>query len=158
MKFLWFIIAFISLVSCQDIEEVKEPKNLIPEEKMVDVLTDLAILNAAKNYNKKMLEAKGVRPDEYLYNKHKIDSIQLVESTHYYAKNFNRLEIIFERVQRNLENMKQDYEQRQEEEEKEDTLEASAKELFDSITQDPNRRRRLDRDSIMNPAPAAGKN
>lgn len=145
MKLLWLLVLMVSFISCQDIEEVREPDNLIPEQKMVEVLTDLSILNAAKNYNKRLLEAKGLHPDQYLYEKHNIDSLQLAESTHYYAKNFNRLENIYERVKQNLESVKQDYEEREENIEQKDSIEQfETEQLFDSLIIDPNRRRRVD--------------
>lgn len=116
MRLLILFILSFSFYSCQEVEEVKKPDDLISEQKMVDVLTDLSILNAAKNHNKRMLESKGVQPDKFLYEKHDIDSLQFAQSTDYYAKNFDRLEIIYERVKQNLEEVKREYEERQEEE------------------------------------------
>lgn len=116
MRMLLFFVLVFFFYSCQDVEEVKRPDNLLSEQKMVDVLTELSILNAAKNYNKRMLESKGVQPDKFLYEKHNIDSLQLAQSTQYYAKNYNRLEFIYERVKQNLEEMKREFEERQEKE------------------------------------------
>lgn len=110
-----FIFALL-FVSCQNVEEVKEPENLIPEAKMVEVLTDLSILNSARNYNKRILEETGLKPDAYLYEKHGIDSLQLAKSNEYYAKNYERLESIYKRVKVNLEKMQVDLEKLQEEE------------------------------------------
>lgn len=110
-----FIFALL-FVSCQNVEEVKEPENLIPEAKMVEVLTDLSILNSARNYNKRILEETGLKPDEYLYEKHGIDSLQLAKSNEYYAKNYDRLESIYKRVKFNLEKMQSNLEKIQEEE------------------------------------------
>lgn len=93
-------------ISCQDIEKTETPNDLIPENKMVEVLTELSILNSAKNYNKRFLEETGFKPDEFLLNKYNIDSVQLVESTKYYARNYTRFESMYEKVQRNLEALK----------------------------------------------------
>ncbi|MFO8146918.1 MAG: DUF4296 domain-containing protein [Bacteroidota bacterium] len=116
MKPYWIFILALLFVSCQNVEEVKEPENLISESKMVEVLTDLSILNSARNYNKRILEETGLKPDEYLYEKHRIDSLQLAKSNEYYAKNYDRLENIYKRVKVNLEKMQGDLEKLQEEE------------------------------------------
>lgn len=83
---------------------------------MAEILTDLSILNSARNYNKRILEETGLKPDEYLYEKHGIDSLQLAQSNEYYAKNYDRLESIYGRVKVNLEKMQVDFEKLQEEE------------------------------------------
>ena len=55
----YFAIIFLCLVSsCQDIEEVSRPEDLIPPEKMVDVLTEAALLHGASTYNLDMMESK----------------------------------------------------------------------------------------------------
>lgn len=115
------LVCFLS--SCQNIEEVKKPDNLIPKDKMVDVLTELIILNSAKNYNKRLLEQTGLQPDEYLYSKYEIDSLQLAKSTTYYAKKYDEFEGIYLKVQENLEAMKAKLEVIREDEQKiEDSL------------------------------------
>lgn len=125
MKFLKIFIITCFLSSCQNIEEVKKPDNLISEDKMVDVLTELAILNSAKNKNKRDLEATGLQPDTYLYSKYKIDSLQLAESTTYYAKNYDQFESIYQEVKQNLEVMKSKMELiRKEEQRIEDSIRA----------------------------------
>ena len=116
MKFYRIFIFALLFVSCQNVEKVKKPENLISEAKMAEVLTDLSILNSARNYNKRILEETGLKPDEYLYEKHGIDSLQLALSNEYYAKNYDRLESIYDRVKTNLEKMQIDLEKMQEEE------------------------------------------
>ncbi len=116
MKPFRILIFVLLFVSCQNVEKVKEPENLIPEAKMAEVLTDLSILNSAKNYNKRILEETGLKPAEYLYEKHGIDSLQLAQSNEYYAKNYDRLESIYKRVRVNLEKMQVDLEKLLEEE------------------------------------------
>ncbi|TVZ25910.1 uncharacterized protein DUF4296 [Gillisia sp. Hel_I_86] len=118
MKFLKMFIIACFLSSCQNIEEVKKPGNLISEDKMVEVLTELNLLNSAKNYNKRILEETGLQPDTYLYSKYKIDSLQLAESTTYYAKKYDKFEGIYQKVKQNLEAMKAKLEVIREEEQR----------------------------------------
>lgn len=118
MKFLKVFIIACFLSSCQNIEEVKKPDNLISEDKMVEVLTELNLLNSAKNYNKRILEETGLQPDTYLYSKYKIDSLQLAESTTYYAKKYDKFDGIYQKVKQNLEGMKAKLEVIREEEQR----------------------------------------
>ncbi len=110
MRSFGYIIFLILIFSCQDIEKNERPANLIPENKMVEVLTELSILNSAKRYNKRLLEETGLKPDEYLLNKYNIDSLQLLESTSYYARNYTQFEGMYEKVRRKLETLKADLE------------------------------------------------
>ncbi|UJH90525.1 DUF4296 domain-containing protein [Antarcticibacterium sp. 1MA-6-2] len=51
MKFRMLILVGLLALSCQDIEKVERPENLIPESKMVEVLTDLSLMISARNFN-----------------------------------------------------------------------------------------------------------
>lgn len=125
MKFFPVLMLAFFFWSCQNIEEIKKPSNLIPEDKMVDVLTELNLLNSAKNYNKRILEETGIQPDVYLYSKYQIDSLQLAESTSYYAKKYNKFDGIYQKVKQNLEAIKAKLEVIREEEQRiEDSLRA----------------------------------
>jgi len=125
MKFFSVFIIACFFWSCQNIEEIEKPDNLIPEARMVDVLTELNLLNSAKNYNKRILEETGIQPDTYLYSKYKIDSLQLAESTSYYAKKYDKFDGIYQKVRQNLENMKAKLEVIREEEQRvEDSIRA----------------------------------
>lgn len=109
------LLVLVSL-SCQEIEKVEKPENLIPENKMVEVLTDLSLMTSAKNFNRRMLEETGFKPEEFLYEKHNIDSLSLAQSTKFYAQDPADLERIYTRVQQNLESLKADLEVIREEE------------------------------------------
>lgn len=125
MKYLYGILCMVLLFSCQNVDRTSKPDNLIPEQKMVDVLTELSLLNSAKNYNRRLLEETGLQPHEYLYEKFSIDSVTLAESTRYYARNQAQLEQMYNRVRDNLEAMKRDLEKiRQEEVRLRDSIEA----------------------------------
>lgn len=106
MKKLSLIIIGFIVFSCQEIEKVEKPKNLIPEEKMVKILTELSLVNAAKSYNLRQLENMGLEPTQYLYNKFKIDSVQFAKSNLYYTSNIEQYQQIFDQVKENLEQLK----------------------------------------------------
>lgn len=101
---LLFVLVWFS--SCQDIHKPERPKNLIPEDKMVEVLIDVHLFNAAKNVNRLTLQQTGMTPNEFIYEKHNIDSIQFEKSNAFYSTDFNTYERIHLRVKDFLENKK----------------------------------------------------
>lgn len=143
MKFIWILIFAVLLVSCQNVEEIKKPDSLIPEQKMVEVLTDLSILYSAKNYNKKILEETGLPLKTYLYEKHQIDSLQLAQSTEYYAKNYIQFKKIYNQVKLNLDKMKTDLEVVQAEENCVEDSIRDAETMIDSLRERPQINRKL---------------
>ena len=143
MKFIWILIFAVLLVSCQNVEEIKKPDGLIPEQKMVEVLTDLSVLYSAKNYNKKILEETGLPLKTYLYEKHQIDSLQLAQSTEYYAKNYIQFKKIYNQVKLNLDKMKTDLEVVQAEENCVEDSIRDAETMTDSLRERPQINRKL---------------
>ncbi len=85
---------------------VKEPDNLIPKEKMSEILFDLAILNAGKNTNPSILTKNKIEIMENLYTKYKIDSTQFVTSDTYYASIPAEYEDIYNSVEKRLDKLK----------------------------------------------------
>lgn len=95
----WFTL------SCAE-KLIEPPENLIPEEKMVEILHDLTILNAAKTSFPNVLNENDFGIMEFLYNKHKIDSVQFTESDRYYASLPVQYQSIYEQVEGKLEKRK----------------------------------------------------
>lgn len=92
----------IFLFSCGE-KVVEKPENLIPKEKMVLILHDLAILNAAKSTARNNLEKREIDIMEFLYRQHKIDSAQFSQSDLYYASIPLEYQSIYEEVEALLE-------------------------------------------------------
>jgi hypothetical protein len=80
-----------------------KPKNLIEKDKMILILNDLAIVNAAKVTNVQILINHEINPTEYIFEKYSIDSLQFVESDRYYASIPEEHEEIYLAVEANLE-------------------------------------------------------
>jgi len=106
MKRRILILFGLILLSCKTDNAPVKPKNLIPEDKMVEVLIDLSLLSSAKGLNKKILENNGITPDEYVYKKHKIDSLQFTESNLYYSYFIDDYDKIYLKVKDSLESLK----------------------------------------------------
>lgn len=120
MKYIvTYILGFMVLVSCAE-KVVDEPENLIPKEKMTEILHDLAILNASKSGAARKFKDSGIDIMEFLYAKYDIDSAQFSESDLYYASIPLEYQTIYKDVEARLKRQK-------------DTLEAIGKRLNDSI-------------------------
>tara|TARA_B100000949_G_C14103515_1_gene375155 strand:+ start:183 stop:623 length:441 start_codon:yes stop_codon:yes gene_type:complete len=102
IKYIFFCIALLCL-SCQDVERPQKPDKLIDEDKMVDILYDVSLINAARSYSVPKLKVSGIKPERFVYEKYNIDSTQLAESLAYYTIDFNTYSQIWERVNERLE-------------------------------------------------------
>ena len=106
MKHLFFlVVAMLMLSSCVE-ELVEKPDNLIPEDKMVAVIKEMAIVNAAKATNLSKLRENGVEPTSFIFKKFEIDSAQFVDSDRYYASKPLRYENMYKKVESDLEDQR----------------------------------------------------
>ena len=79
------LLALLMLSSCAQVEEVP-PENLIGEEKMADLIFELAVLDAAKGFVPKDQKERIELDADSFYMFHEIDSAQFTSSNAYYAK------------------------------------------------------------------------
>lgn len=97
--------------ACHKIEKPEKPDNLIAKNKMVDILFDVFVFNAAKGTDKRILENNNVTPDVYIYDKHQIDSLQFVKSNEYYAYDIKVYEDMINEVEAKLKAKKEVYQE-----------------------------------------------
>lgn len=102
MKKVIYILMVVLVGSCAE-KLLEKPDNLIQKDKMVDILNDLAVLNAAKSTNVAVLRNHDIEPMEYIFTKYGIDSMQFVESDRYYASIPEEHEKIYMAVEAKLE-------------------------------------------------------
>ena len=79
-----YIAISLMLLGCAE-KQVSRPENLIPKGRMIDILYDIALLNAIDGTYPKALERNEIRVMEFVYEKYGIDSLQLAKSDLYYA-------------------------------------------------------------------------
>jgi len=115
MRKIFLLITFIILFSCGE-EVIDMPVNLISKEKMIDILYDMAIINAAKINAPQIMEDRNFAPMQYIYNKYEIDSIQFVSSDLYYASKPLEYEDIYEKLEERIKKEKERFEKQNEEE------------------------------------------
>ncbi|MFD2517085.1 DUF4296 domain-containing protein [Salinimicrobium flavum] len=125
MRYLFVLLFLLILSGCQDIHKSEKPGDLISEDKMVEVLTDISLLHGARSYNRSLMEEKGIKPEKFIYEKHGIDSLQFLKSSNYYAENYKQYQNIYGRVKERLEALKVEYDTiRIREERKRDSIRA----------------------------------
>lgn len=123
MKYWSIAIITIVFFGCQDIKHPEKPKNLIPQDKMVDVLTEAYLANAARSVNNKPIINEGLRIDSLVYDKFGVDSLQFANSNAYYAADINMYMKIFQDVETRLSKM----------EKKHDSIQKTITKLNDSV-------------------------
>ena len=106
MRILHFLAFLLILQSCNK-NAYEAPVDLIPEDQMVEILSDLMILNSAQGANKKILEDRLKNPLGYVFKKYNIDSTQFENSNAYYARNIDQYSLIYQRVKEKLDAKKQ---------------------------------------------------
>lgn len=106
MKY-WTIILFFSLgfFGCQDVKQPEKPKNLIAKDKMVDMLTEAYLANAARSVDNKSIISKGIKMDSLIYKNFGVDSLQFAKSNEFYAADINAYMEIFQKVETRLTGM-----------------------------------------------------
>ena len=99
---LTVILLFLLSISCNS-NAVKKPENLIEREKMVDIIFDLSILEAAKSQKPIVLEQYQIQSNAYVYKKYQIDSLQFANSVKYYATDLENYHSIYDSVNKRIE-------------------------------------------------------
>lgn len=82
-KIFCLVLSVITLVSCGQSYIAEKPDNLIEEDRMVNMLYDLSLLQAS--YSVIDLHEKKIDGKEFLKSKYGIDSLTFAKSHKYYA-------------------------------------------------------------------------
>ncbi|MDC7995261.1 DUF4296 domain-containing protein [Altibacter sp. HG106] len=106
IKRVIILIGIWLLWGCQDVERPEKPDNLIPQEKMVDILVDTYLGAAAQSVAIREVRQNGIKLDSFLYAKHQVDSTQFVQSNAYYSSQLDTYIEITEAVEQKLNAMK----------------------------------------------------
>ncbi len=102
MKRILAILSIIILSSCSGIKKTPEPDPFFDTEKMAAIMTDVYLVEGSMTANRKSFVDLGVVPDEYIYEKHGIDSISFKQNFHYYADRVENFLEVFDIVDAKL--------------------------------------------------------
>ncbi len=98
----YIIGAFFLLISCTGNTIYEKPKNLIPKDTMIALLTDMHIASTSRLIKNKQKQ-KDVNYMFVLYEKYKIDSTRFHNSNVYYASKIDEYGDLLKEIKRNLE-------------------------------------------------------
>jgi hypothetical protein len=87
------------ILSCKE-EVVSKPKNLIERDKMVSIIYDLSVLEAAKSQTSGIYHY--LKSSQFLKEKYKVDSLTFAQSTQYYASDMKEYKKIYDEVKSRL--------------------------------------------------------
>lgn len=105
MKKYIFLITIIFLYSCTSNTIYKKPKDLIPKDTMVAIITDLYLASAARSF-KNVNNQKNINYSPLVYDKYGIDSLRFKNSNFYYTTKIDQYPKLLEQVKKNLEDNK----------------------------------------------------
>ena len=106
-SFILFVLLALLLSGCYKVNklEVKKPANLIPKEKMVDILTDMEIIQGAAVISReRYLGYKDIEKSYYqaLFNHYHISESQIRSSMDYYNNQGDEMAGIYDKVMSKL--------------------------------------------------------
>lgn len=103
MKKVFFILMLgCMFFACKD-EIIEKPKKLIDQKTMVEILYDLTILDALKVNQSSVLTDNNIDPNQYIYQKYNIDSLQFVQNNKYYTADVKAYKKMYEIIEKRLE-------------------------------------------------------
>ncbi|AWI24820.1 DUF4296 domain-containing protein [Flavobacterium pallidum] len=101
MKNIVILLSALLLAGCSD-KSAEKPDNLIPKDKMVDIIYDLSLLEAIRLSEPTSIAKRKINPSTYIYKKYKVDSLQFAKSDRYYANDIDGYAKMYEKVEKRL--------------------------------------------------------
>ena len=77
------------LVSCADIQETPKPDRFYGDDKMVEMMTDLYLIEASMTSNRQTFTDLQMLPHDFIYKKYETDSITFSQNLIYYYTDRN---------------------------------------------------------------------
>jgi hypothetical protein len=93
-----FVVFFALVAAACGGDSVEKPDNLIPRDKMADIMYDLQLLDAIRTQKPDILVQHQLDPARYVYAKYHIDSLQFARSSEYYAHDLDDYKKLCEEV------------------------------------------------------------
>ncbi|WP_456376481.1 DUF4296 domain-containing protein [Lutibacter sp.] len=107
-KFIYIAVFSVFFIACTSNTIIKKPKNLIPKEQMVDLLTDIFLANGGDNIKNLHLQ-RNVNYFPLIFEKYQIDTIRFKESNYYYTSRIDDYDEILGKVNMRLKALKIQY-------------------------------------------------
>jgi hypothetical protein len=104
MKKVIYLSLFLAIFACGK-NPVPQPKVLLNEETMENILFDVAVLQAAKANSPDVLQSNNIDSKDFIYKKYKIDSATYHQNNRYYAGDVRKHKHMHKRVLARLEEL-----------------------------------------------------
>ncbi|MBE7669987.1 DUF4296 domain-containing protein [Tenacibaculum piscium] len=108
MKYFFYLFILMLLACCTSNTKYEKPKNLIPKDSMIALLTDMYIVASTKNIKNKLLK----RDENYtflIYEKYKIDTTRFNLSNVYYTSKVEEYGDMLKEVKKNIDSLERIY-------------------------------------------------
>lgn len=103
------LLAFVLTTSCQNIDEIEEPKNLLSKSEMKNLIYDMVLLDAANGLSERKLKQLDIEMLEYFNKKYGLDSNDLKQNILYYNLRYDENIEIYEHAKDSIEQLKNAY-------------------------------------------------
>lgn len=108
----YLLTILITTVACTSNTIYEKPKDLIPKDSMISLLTDMYIAVSAKSI-KDSLDKKRNNYTLYIYEKYKIDSTRFITSNTYYTSEIDEYTKMIKNVKNNIKSKLDEIEKKQ---------------------------------------------
>lgn len=109
LKPLFLSLVLLLIVACQSVESPPEPKPLLDQNKMVELISDLIILDATMSVNSNKLEEIKVIPNQFIFQKYALDSAQIAANLRYYNEEISQNKELYAQAKSRVEALKNNY-------------------------------------------------
>lgn len=100
-KIVYIFVLSVLAVSCTSNTILKKPKDLIPKDEMVNIITDMLIASSAQQIKNKDL-MRNVNYFPLVFEKYHIDSTRFKSSNFYYTSQIDEYDVILKEVKERL--------------------------------------------------------
>ncbi|KQC32619.1 hypothetical protein AAU57_04220 [Nonlabens sp. YIK11] len=91
------------LAGCQNIEKSPKPDDFYGDDKMIEIMTDLYLMEASMTTNRVTFTDLKVLPHEFIYDKYETDSLTFAENLEYYTDRNDKYLELMEQVKTKME-------------------------------------------------------
>lgn len=107
------VLLIIIFTSCADIKETSKPDDFYGDEKMVDIMTDLYLMESSMTSNRALFTDLQMLPHDFIYEKYNTDSLTFAQNLFYYSDRNTMYKNIMEQVKERIDVLKDTIDLRQ---------------------------------------------
>jgi hypothetical protein len=101
MKKVILSILLITFFSCGE-KGPEKPERLLSEEQMENILYDLILIQTVSSTSPRQIKQNDIDVKNYVYNKHGIDSLTLVQNQKFYAADIEKYQGMHKKIAERL--------------------------------------------------------